>query len=378
VTPRKIGIGVVKINVTIISPVRGDFSMAENRVIKEAGNTRSSSARGRWLFSALTALCIGLSFPATAEVHPYEQWAEEFGIDMGVSYDGTRLMEFQGNKFSASERRAPGKMYSEINVGGMTSGVIMREDLKKSYILMPSMGFYKEESLEGGMLQASNGMKFSKIEKVGPETINGHPSTKFKTRFEDNEGKGAGIIWITDTGVPIKMDMIYSNSRFKGERISMQFTELNLRAQDPKYFELPANLKPMTMGGLGNIGDLMKMGTAGSQATPPQSTAPQDSAASKSAATTTSADTALGDKQQACLQAAAQQAAEKKEQEKKTKGFGRLMGSLARTASRFGLADLSDVTRGVYDAEATADDASVIAEELGISEDDVERCRNPE
>jgi hypothetical protein len=44
-------------------------------------------------------------------------------------------MEFQGNKFSASERHAPGKMYSQINVGGM--------------------------------LQASNGMKFNKIEKLG-------------------------------------------------------------------------------------------------------------------------------------------------------------------------------------------------------------------
>jgi hypothetical protein len=352
--------------------------MAISSTRNAALNTGLNSMGVKSLLGSLIALCFSLSFSVTAEVHPYEQWAEEFGIDMGASYDGTRLMEFQDNKFSASERRAPGKMYSEINVGGMTTGVILREDLKKSYILMPSMGFYKEETLEGGMLQASNGMKFNKIEKLGSETINGHPSTKFNTQFEDNEGSGVGVIWITDTGVPIKMDMTYSNSRFKGERISMQFTELNLRAQDPKYFELPANLKPMTMGGLGNIGDLMKMGTAGSQAAPPQSTAPQDSAASKPTVATTSADTALGDKQQACLQAAAQQAAEKKEQQKKTKGFGRLMGSLARTASRFGLADLTDVTRGIYDAEATADDAAVIAEELGISEDDVERCRNPE
>ena len=55
---------------------------------------------------------------------------------------------------------------------------------------MPSMGFYQEKTLEGGMLQTSNGMEFSKIAKVGKENINGHPSTKFKTRFVDNEGKG--------------------------------------------------------------------------------------------------------------------------------------------------------------------------------------------
>lgn len=315
--------------------------------------------------ATLVTFCMGLSLPALADVHPYERWAKELGIDMNVSYDGTRLMEFQGNKFNATERRAPGKMYSEVHVGGMTSGVILREDLQKSYILMPSMGFYKEESLKGGMLQASNGMEFSKIEKVGPETINGHPATKYKTRFKDNEGKGAGIIWVTDTGVPIKMDMMYSSSRFKGERISMQFTELNLRNQDPSYFELPANLKPMNMG---SIGDLMKMGTAASQG----------GASKQTSSTSGAANTELADKQQACLQSAAAQAAEKKQEEKATKGFGRLMGSLARTANRFGLGDLSKITRGLYDAEATSEDVSIIAEELGISEQDVERCRQPD
>lgn len=332
-------------------------------------NNTQTKGNATWLLATLVTFCMGLSLSTLAEVHPYDRWAKELGIDMNVSYDGTRLMEFQGNKFSATERRTPGKMYSEVNVGGMTSGVILREDLQKSYILMPSMGFYQESSLEGGMLQASNGMEFSKIEKVGPETINGHPSTKYKTRFKDNEGKGAGIIWVTDSGVPIKMDMIYSNSQFKGERISMQFTELNLRDQDSSYFELPANLKPMNMGSMGGITDLFKTGGAAATQSP--------SSAGAASAPASAANTELADEQQACLQAAAARAAEKKQAEKATKGFGRLMGSLARTANRFGLGDLSEVTRGIYDADATADDVSVIAEELGISEDEVERCRQP-
>ncbi|MFT6955700.1 MAG: hypothetical protein ACJAYC_000701 [Halieaceae bacterium] len=341
-------------------------------------SARLGSKRIKRLLSVIFTVHLGLSFYATAEVHPYEQWAEEFGIDLEVSYDGTRLMDLLGNEFTATERRAPGKMYSEVKLEGTTTGVILREDLKKSYILIPSMGLYKEETLEGGLLQASNGMKFNKIEKVGPETINGHPSTKFNTEFEDNEGSGAGVMWITDSGVPMKMDMTYANSKFQGQTISMQFTELNLRPQDPKYFELPPGLKPLSMGGLGNIGDLMTMVTDGAQATMPENAPAQGSADTQPAATAISADAGLADEQQACLQAAAQQAVKKQEQEKQTKGFGRLMGSLARTASRFGLADLSDITKGIYDAEATADDASVIAEELGISVDDVERCRSPE
>ena len=229
---------------------------------------KATHAFERWLYRLgriLTVACLGLFASSAFAVHPYDPWAAELGIDQNVSYDGTRVMEFQDGQFEMIERRAPGKMYTEMYVANMTSGVILREDLGKSYILMPSMGFYREESLEGGLMQASNGLEFSEIEKVGNEDVNGHASTKYKTRFKDNEGKGAGFIWVTDTGVPIKIDMIYSGQSSKGQRITMQFTELNLRAQDPAYFEVPANLKPMTMGaGMANLGQLMGMGAQSS------------------------------------------------------------------------------------------------------------------
>lgn len=322
------------------------------------------STRGALLLGGLlVALCMNMPAFAKEGAHPYERWAKELGIDLNVSYDGIRVMEFQGGTFEAIERRAPGKMYAEVHVGNMTSGVILREDLEKSYVLMPSMGFYKEDSLKGGMMQASNGMEFSKIEKMEREDINGHPSTKYKTRFKDNEGKGAGFVWVTDTGVPIKMDMIYSNKDLKGQRINMQFTELNLREQDPAYFELPPNLKPM---GMSNLGDMLKMGAPAQGADSPASAPP---AADKGD---------VSSRQQACLEEAAKAADQKRESAKKTKGFGRLMGKMARTANRLGISNkLGNVSRDVYDANATATDVDDIAEDLGITTDDVERCRDP-
>ena len=230
--------------------------MAEYRLKKPRARRGMIACLGTFLLTT----CLGLFASSAFAVHPYDRWAAQLGIDQDVSYDGVRTMEFQGGTFEMTERRAPGKMYTEMYVGNMTGGVILREDLGKSYILMPSMGFYREETLEDGLMQSSNGLEFSEIEKVGKEDVNGHSSTKYKTRFKDNEGKGAGFIWITDTGVPIKIDMIYSNQTAKGQRLTMQFTELNLRAQDPSYFEVPANLKPMTMGGgIANLGKLMGM-----------------------------------------------------------------------------------------------------------------------
>lgn len=325
--------------------------------------TKLASPTAHWCAGILIVLC--MSLPASAEegAHPYERWAEDFGIDMDVSYDGTRIMEFEGGQFEAAERRAPGKMYSEIKVSDMTTGIILREDLQKSYILMPSLGFYKEDSLEGGMMQSANGMEFKQIEKVGREEIIGHPSTKFKTKFKDNEGKGSGFMWVTDTGVPIKMDMIYSSSKFKGKQISMVFTELNLREQDPAFFELPANLKPMGMSSLGSI---LKMG-AGAPGT--ESTASAPSA---------SGDGDLAVRQQACIEEAAKVAEETKNAKTKTKGFGRLLGKLSRAAGRQGKSNkLDGASRRIYHSNATAAEIADIADELGITGDDIEHCRDP-
>ncbi len=71
-------------------------------------------------------------------------------------------------------------------------------------------------------------------------------------------------------------------------------------------------------------------------------------------------------------EAAAKQAAEKKQEEDDGIGFGQIFGAITRTANRYGLSDIAKMTS---DADATADDVADIADELGISEEDVERCR---
>lgn len=66
------------------------------------------------------------------------------------------------------------------------------------------------------------------------------------------------------------------------------------------------------------------------------------------------------------------QATEKKQEEEDGFGFGQIMGAISRTADRYGLADIAKITS---DADATTDDVAVIDDELGISEEEVERCQ---
>ena len=87
---------------------------------------------------------------------------------------------------------------------------------------------------------------------------------------------------------------------------------------------------------------------------------------------------ALQQAQQACLQ---QKIAEAEEAKKKKKGFGKLLGAVARTTARYATGDFaSDVataSREAYKADATAKDMADAAEALGLSEDDIAACQNP-
>jgi peptidoglycan hydrolase-like protein with peptidoglycan-binding domain len=104
---------------------------------------------------------------------------------------------------------------------------------------------------------------------------------------------------------------------------------------------------------------------------------PAPAAAAAPAARPASDTAALQAAQQACLQekiVAAQEASQKK------RGFGSLMRAATRVAGRFGgdaAADISRTTRDIYDVNATAADLESAAKDLGITESDIEACRNP-
>ena len=82
--------------------------------------------------------------------------------------------------------------------------------------------------------------------------------------------------------------------------------------------------------------------------------------------------------QQACLQEKYEAA---QESSKKKRGFGRLLRAVSRTASQLGGNELANqiytTTYVVYGANATAEDLKGAAEDLGLTEDDIEECRNP-
>ncbi len=103
------------------------------------------------------------------------------------------------------------------------------------------------------------------------------------------------------------------------------------------------------------------------------------SAMATQAQTTPEQDQAsLRARQQACLQEKAE-AARKANSMKQ--GFGKLFSAISRTASQFGApdvaSDISSTTSDINSVDATVSDLEGAAKDLGLSESDVDACRNP-
>lgn len=202
--------------------------------------------------TAFLNVLLGLHFaivavPALAQP---ELWEAELGVNPNASYSATRTMTTPMGVFTAQERQRPGMQSVELAVAGMQSRIIVREDLGLSYALLPAMKSYREMPQEEGENQAGQSADFASVEQVGRETIAGHSATKYRAQFTDETGQGTGLVWVTDTGVMIKVDMTYSGAGVSGSEFSSELSNLVMGPQPLNHFEIPDGYQPLDVGAM--------------------------------------------------------------------------------------------------------------------------------
>jgi hypothetical protein len=76
---------------------------------------------------------------------------------------------------------------------------------------------------------------------------------------------------------------------------------------------------------------------------------------------------------QACLE---EEIRKKQEAQKKKQGMGRLLGAVGRVAGQYGGTQVARATNEAATAQATADELAAAARDLGVTEHDIDSCRN--
>jgi outer membrane lipoprotein-sorting protein len=167
-----------------------------------------------------------------------------------VEYSADRLIETSSGTFNGKVFSAKDKERAEMNMSGMQSVMILRRDKQLGWMLMPAQKMYMTVDFAKAQQQSGAAPNDQvEITEVGTESVEGFSAKKYKMLMKD--GSGGGFIWITEQGIPVKMDML---SKSGGEKSRMTVTLKNLKigSQEAQLFDLPAGFTAMpSMGNLG-------------------------------------------------------------------------------------------------------------------------------
>jgi hypothetical protein len=196
---------------------------------------------------------VSLIVTAVAAAHADAPSWEAFGIDPDAAYSATRYIESEEGQFEMKEYRAPQMFRADLLFEGEQGTMIMREDRQIAYLLMTSMNTYMEIPTDQVLEAAFYPQVVERI-RVGRENVLGHDTTKYHGAFLDPDGiRSTGYMWVTDHGIPIKMDMVYEEPGERGERVRMELRDLQVGPQSAALFEVPEGYQPFSLGNIGNL-----------------------------------------------------------------------------------------------------------------------------
>lgn len=128
--------------------------------------------------------------------------------------------------------------------------MINRMDLGVSWILMPSEGMYMEHPIDRKAARSVSTEAVGNVtrEALGPETVDGQPTQKFKVTYTDQTGTESMYQWLGANGLPLK------TAALDGSWVT-EFRNIQSVTLDDAQFEVPQGLAKFEMP---NMQQMMK------------------------------------------------------------------------------------------------------------------------
>ena len=147
----------------------------------------------------------------------------------------------QGKKVSTAKVYVSGgRVRSDTTIGGQTMTTLLDRGAKKMWLLMPAVGCVEQPVTERAADVLGTMPADATEELVGKETIDGHPTEKYKVKATVAGKTSEHYQWRAKDldGFPIRTAAVDGS-------YEQRFTKVELKKPDAKLFEKPANCRPM-------------------------------------------------------------------------------------------------------------------------------------
>jgi len=165
---------------------------------------------------------------------------------MAQEYSATMVSKSAGQTITTQIYMKPDKFRTDTKIAGTSA--IVRKDLNKAWMIMTAQKAYMEMPAMADAAQTQVVEDKVKGEvsrkKVGSETIDGHPATKYEvTAKADDKVMQIYQWWATDINFPVRTAAVDGSW-------SMEYRDVKIGSQPDSLFEVPAGYKKMSIPGM--------------------------------------------------------------------------------------------------------------------------------
>jgi hypothetical protein len=157
--------------------------------------------------------------------------------DAKVGFSADRVLVINGKTYNGKMWNMPGRERHEQNLNGIPAAFVLRDDTPIADLVLPELHTTVELMLPPE-LRLFDDPRLTK-KPVGSETVNGVATTKYAVDVTVPEGHGAGNLWLSADGIPMKLDGSFTRSSGKVATLHWELSHVQLGPQSDKLFEAP-------------------------------------------------------------------------------------------------------------------------------------------
>ena len=153
----------------------------------------------------------------------------------GFSADRTLIVD--GKTYQGRMWTMPGMERHEQNLNGIPAAFVLHGDTPLAELVLPELHTVVDFVLPPELHLFADPRLTRK--PVGHETINGVATTKYAIDETVPEGHGEGALWLSDDGIPMKLDGTFARISGKVAHLHWELSHVKLGPQPGSLFEMP-------------------------------------------------------------------------------------------------------------------------------------------
>lgn len=154
-----------------------------------------------------------------------------------IGFSADRILIVNGKPYQGRLWTMPGMERHEQNLNGIPAAFVLRSDTPIANLVLPDLHTVVEFLLPPELHLFADPRLTKK--PVGHETVNGIATTKYAVDETVPEGHGSGFLWLSDTGIPMKLEGSFTRNSGKVATLRWELSHVHLGPQPAALFEAP-------------------------------------------------------------------------------------------------------------------------------------------